>query len=271
MKKLVYLIIMSLIVSCAGKAPDVIVKVDGSKFTKSEFEKYVPASEFSKLSDDKLSEFFENWAEQEVLYLEAKKKGIEQEDSIQLVLNQYKKNLLAMELVRREFTGTTVTEAEIQDYFNKHKNEFLYAAKLGQIVLPTYDVATRTLDEIKAGADFFKIARERSLIRFENPENPKLITDYLPRGAIADFAIEEVIFNMKTDDVSGIMPYLQGTYLIVKMVDKKKVKAKVEYTEVRDAIYNYLLSKEYQGFLTKYVDSLKTQYKITIDLSVLKK
>ena len=103
-----------------------------------------------------------------------------------------------------------------------------------------------------------------------SPDDPKIITDYLPRGTIADFAIEETIFSMKPGEMSEVIPYLQGTYLIVKLIDKKKMKAKVDYDQYSSVIYNYLLQKKYQDFLTQYVDSLKNHYKITIDLAPLK-
>ncbi len=270
MRRLIYLIVPLIIISCAEKKEDVLVKVDGSTLTKTEFEKYIPPSEYKRLSEARLEEFFDTWAEQEILYLEAKKQNIDKEDSVRLVLDQYKKNLLATELVRREFEGTSVAETEIIDYFDKHKDEFLYAVKLGQIVFSNFDRAMRTLEEIKAGADFFKLARDRSLTRFENPENPRVMTDYLQRGTFADFATEEIIFNMKPGEVSNVIPYVQNTWLIVKMVDKKKIKAKAEYDEYRDAIYNHLLSKKYQDFLVQYVDSLKTHYAITVDLAPLK-
>jgi parvulin-like peptidyl-prolyl isomerase len=96
------------------------------------------------------------------------------------------------------------------------------------------------------------------------------MTDYLQRGTIGDFATEEIIFNMKPGEVSDVIPYVQRTWLIVKMIDKKKVKSTVSYDDYRDAIYNHLLSKKYQDFLIQYVDSLKMHYTITIDLSPLK-
>lgn len=270
MKKLILFMIPALILSCVQQAKDVVVKVDGSRLTKEQFEKYIPESEYKKLPDERIEEFCKSWAEQEIFYLEAKKQGIDKEDSIKTLLAEYEKNLLATNLVRREFDGTKVTEVEIMEYFNAHKKEFLYAVKLGQIVLPSYESAKMTLEEIKAGADFFKLAKERSLTRLENPEEPKVITDYLPRGAIADFAIEEKIFVMKPGELSDVIPYVQGTFLIVKIIDRKKIKAKADYGQYSSAIYNYLLSKKYQDFLFDYVDSLKIQYKVTIDISSLK-
>ncbi|MCK4249912.1 peptidyl-prolyl cis-trans isomerase [candidate division WOR-3 bacterium] len=270
MKKLIFFIIPVLIISCAKQEKDILARIDGSTLTKAKFVKYIPESEYKKLSDERIKEFCENWIEQEILYLEAKKQGIDKEDSIVTLFEDYKKNLLAMNLVRREFGESSVTETEIREYFNRHENEFLYAVKLAQIVLPGYEAAKMTLDEIKAGANFLKLARERSLTKFENPDDPKVITDYLYRGTIADFAIEEIIFVMKAGEISDVIPYIQGTYLIIKLVDKKKVHAKANYSKYSAAIYNYLLSKKYKDFLSHYVDSLKTQYKITIDLSPLK-
>ncbi|UCD19496.1 MAG: peptidyl-prolyl cis-trans isomerase [candidate division WOR-3 bacterium] len=272
MRIIASLFIVMLLLNCAAQEKDVIVTVNGSTLTKKEFEQYVPDADYEQIGEDRINAFLEDWIQQEILYLQAKKTGVDKEDSVRFVLDQYAKNFLAMELVRREFGTTTVTEKEIREYFDQHKDEFLYAVKLGQIVLPTRELAMRTSEEIKAGADFFKLARERSLTRYQDPENPRIITEYLPRGVIADFAIEELIFSMAPGEVSEAIPYVQGTFLIVKMVDKRKIKAQVELTdEIKGQIYNYLLASKYQTFLEGYVDSLKATYKITSDLSALKK
>jgi len=274
MPKYLKLLLMLLLffVFCSKNKTDVLVRVDGSTLTLQEFKKYISEADYKKLSDQMIQEIFNNWINQEILYLEAKKKGIDKEDSVVLLLEQYKKNLLAMVLVRREFGEKTVDELEIIKYFTEHKEEFLYAVKLAQIVLPSYESAVATLAEIESGADFFKIAKERSLTRMENPENPRVVTEYLPRGKIGDFSIEEKIFKMNINEVSEPIPYVQGTYLIVKMLDKKKILSKAELTnELRAQIYNYLLSKTYQNFVEQLIDSLKTRYKITTDLSPLRK
>ncbi len=269
MKKFACVLAVLLFFSCAEKEADVLVRVDGSTLTKAEFEKYIPETEYQRLSVEQIREFCQNWAEQEVVYLEAKKQGIDKEDSIRALLEDYEKQLLTMGLVHREFGATSVTETEVREYFENHKDEFLYAVRLGQIVLPSYEAATTTLEEIKAGADFVKLARERSLTRYENPDDPRVITDYLPRGMIADYAIEEKIYAMEPGEVSDVIPYLQGTYLIVKLIDKRKMKSTADFEEYKTGIHNYLLSKKYQDFLDVYVDSLKKEYKIKIDLSPL--
>ncbi|MGQ9701906.1 MAG: foldase protein PrsA [bacterium] len=257
---------------CAKNEKNVLVRVNGSSLTLEEFQKYIPESEYKNLPEQTISEILNNWANQEILYLEAKKQGIDKEDSVRLLIEQYTKNLMAMALIRRLFGQTTVSDQEITTYFTSHQEEFMYAVKLAQIVLPSYEAAMVAYNEIKAGADFMKLAQERSLTRMENPENPRIVTEYLPRGKIGDFATEEIIFNLKVNEVSEPIPYIQGSYLIVKMIDKKKIVSRVDLNdELRRQIYNYLISKKYQNFFQKLLDSLKTKYKVTTDLEVLKK
>lgn len=271
MNKLLLLVLAIALVTCTQEPKDAIVKVNGSSLTKAELEMYVTEENYKQLPDERLQEFCENWADQEVLFLEAKKQELHKEDSIRIVLEEYEKNLLAMELVRREFGDATVTEDEIRLYFEKHQEQFLYAIKVAQIVLPSLEAAQMTLNEIKAGADFYRLAKERSLTRLENPDNPMVVSELLQRGMIGDFAIEEKIFAMKQGQLSDVIPYVQGTFLIVKIVEKRKIKAKVELTrDLRGQIYNHLITKKYQDFLAEYVDSLKVQYTITIDLTPLK-
>lgn len=270
----VVIILFTIIYSadCAKNEKNVLVRVNGSSLTLEEFQKYIPESEYKNLPEQTITKILNNWANQEILYLEAKKQGVDKEDSVRLLIEQYTKNLMAMALIRRSFGQTTVSDQEIMSYFASHQEEFMYAVKLAQIVLPSYEAAILVYNEIKAGADFMKMAQERSLTRIENPDNPRIITEYLPRGRIGDFATEEIIFNLKVNEVSEPIPYIQGTYLIVKMIDKKKIVSRVELNdELRGQIYNYLISKKYQNFFQKFLDSLKTKYRVTTDLEVLKK
>uniref|UniRef100_A0A7V1EHU4 peptidylprolyl isomerase n=1 Tax=candidate division WOR-3 bacterium TaxID=2052148 RepID=A0A7V1EHU4_UNCW3 len=264
--------IISVNIVCAKKEKNVLVRVDGSTLTLEEFQKYIPESEYKNLPEETITEILNNWANQQILYLEARKRGIDKEDSVRLLIDQYTKNLMASALIRRSFGNTTVSETEILNYFTAHQEEFTYAVKLAQIVLPSYESAIVTYNEIRAGADFMKLAKERSLTRMENAENPRIVTEYLPRGRIGDFATEEVIFNLKMNEVSEPISYVQGTYLIVKLLDKKKILAKPELSdELKGQIYNYLISKKYQDFFQSFLDSLKTVYKVTTDLELLKK
>ena len=84
MKYFMPLIILLLFVSCGEKEKDVIVTVDGSKLTKVEFEQYVPELDYRQIGEDRIKAFLDDWVQQEILYLQAKKMGIQDEDSVAL-------------------------------------------------------------------------------------------------------------------------------------------------------------------------------------------
>jgi len=85
-------LMLLLFFNCAEQEKDVIVNVDGSKLTKKEFEQYVPEVDYRQIGEDRINAFLDDWVQQEILYLQAKKLNIDQEDSVKFVLEQYAKN-----------------------------------------------------------------------------------------------------------------------------------------------------------------------------------
>lgn len=233
MKKLLITFVVGLaLVGCPRKQGKPLAQVDGSTLTAEEVTLQIPAENRRMMTGNDIENFLRSWAENEMLCLEARRLGIDKVDSVQLLIDVYTKRILAEALKLREFSKITVTEDETRRYFDQHEEEFLYAVKVSQLVLATQLDADKTLEEIKAGADFVKLAREKSILRERNPTG---ITDYFTRGNFFG-DIEEIVFRMKVGEVSPVIAAPDGSFLIVKMLDRKKVKDNVDYAEVRDYI-----------------------------------
>ncbi len=262
MKKRVIITIMTLLLCfCARKDDKVVARVDGSTLTAREIDLQIPPEYRRMMTANDIDNFINSWAENEMFYLEAKKQGIDKEDSVQLLIKIYTKRILAEALKMREFSKITITEDEVRKYFDQHKDEFLYAIKVSQIILPTIHEAQTTLEEIKAGADFMKLARAKSLVRERNPNG---VTDYFTRGDyIPD--IEEKVFALKVGEVSDVIPTPEGVFIIVKVLDRKKIRENINYYDVKDYIQNRVLEitrkREVLNALSK---QLKTVYKLEI-------
>ena len=147
MKRFTLLFVLLLLFNCAEQEKDVIATVNGSNLTKQEFEQYVPDVDYQQIGEDRIQSFLDDWVQQEILYLQAKKLGMHQEDSVKFVLEQYTKNFLAMELVRRAFGPTTVTEQEIRDALRGVANP------PGETINPGVDGWAAALDALAAGGD----------------------------------------------------------------------------------------------------------------------
>ncbi len=260
MKYIINLTVLALLFSsCPKKDEKIVVKVNGSKLTSEEINLQIPPEYRKMVTPADIDAFLNGWVENEILYLEAKRRGVDKEDSVELYIKTWTKRILVEALKLREFNKITITEDDIRRYFDEHKNEFLYALKVSQIILQSFAEAQKTLEEIKAGANFIKLARERSLGRDVNPTG---VTDYFTRGNYHP-DVEEKVFRMKVGEVSDVIPTPNGVFLIVKVLDRKKMKETVNYSEIRDYIQKSVIEPNRRlEALNELVSQLKANYKI---------
>jgi len=152
---------------------------------------------------------------------EAVRRGLLKEEKVISALAWNERMYLATELASRIAAAGEPTSGEILEYFQKHRNQFGLGLKMMLIVLADSILAEQTLAELKAGADFFKLARARSL-----DTSYITIPGYPTRGvgmslgwSLGD---EEQIFDLKPNEISPLLNTLVG-YQIVKVVEKKQL------------------------------------------------
>lgn len=246
-------------VSCPRKEGKVVARVNGSALTAEEVVLQIPPDYRKMMTSADIASFLQSWAENEMLCLEARKQGIDKEDSVRLLIDIYTKRILAEALKLREFGKITVTEDETRKYFEGHKEEFLHAVKVSQIVLASAEEAAKTLEEVKAGADFIKLAKTKSIVRERNPTG---ITDYFTRGNYFP-EVEEIVFKMKVGEISPVMPAPDGSFLLLKVLDRRRIKDSIDYYEIRDYIQkNVLELARRREVLNAVMARIKTAYKV---------
>lgn len=256
-KVLLFLVLIGLLGCKKGKEGKVVAKVGSAKLTLKEFNAQIPEG-YVLTKQQKLG-LLDKWVNSELLYQEAKNRGIDKDENIQARLKQVEKEFIVNEFLQKEAKKVSITQADVFDYFNKHKSDFLYEVKILQIILPDSASAVRTFQDIKRGADFQKLARERSLDRSVSHGEP---TKYFGRGA-GDPLLEEEIFKLKPGEVSGIIKSADG-YHIIKLVDKKQTKKDVSFDDVAQYIYNLLTYKRSRQLVDSLIKELKAKTEVKI-------
>ena len=99
-----------------------------------------------------------------LLYQEAMDRGLDRKEEVQRALEKTKQDLLVVQLVKEEADKIAVTSAEIEDYYNRFKDQLKEPEErnLREIVVPTEVEARDILIELLRGSDFATLARERS-------------------------------------------------------------------------------------------------------------
>jgi parvulin-like peptidyl-prolyl isomerase len=256
MKRLLIVGVIFLL-ACKGEEKGVVARVGDARLTEAELASLSPPGVM--LDEVTRQGFIEQWMHAELLAQEARRQGIDKDLEVKARLRQMERQYLANELLQRQAQEIVVAPQEVQDYFNRYQDQFLYQVKVVQIILPDSISAQRTLADLAAGADFQRLAQERSLDRAYTQGQP---SEYFPRGT-GDPALEEAIFAMSAGEVSPILRALDG-YHIVKLVDRKKVKRSVDFSEVADYIYQALYFKKGRAQVERLIEELKAKTPVEV-------
>jgi peptidyl-prolyl cis-trans isomerase C len=241
----------------------VLVSVNGDKLTAPELDSLSPDG--FEVTRENLPKILDKWVSNTLMYQEALRRGMEKEPQIQAHLKRLERDYLVNELLDRITTNIKVGQDQEMQYFNQHKDEFSYEVKISRIVMADSLMAAQTLTELKAGGDFAKLAKERSQdVALEAGAESRYFARNVgdPRMG-GDPAVAEAIFALSVGQVSDVVPSQEG-FQIIKLVDKKKVKADVTFPEVKDEIEAILSYRRSQAVVDSVLTALREKAKIEL-------
>jgi peptidyl-prolyl cis-trans isomerase C len=152
--------------NCGRGGEDVIAKVNGAKLTLEDLYAEIPLDYYDSVTLEQKRDFIERWINSEVLYQEAMRRGLQRQPETKERLRSSEKNILISELIQQEMSvRTQVSEEEAQAYYRTHTDEFTRQQdemRASQILVATLEEANAIRRQIESGADFSRLARERS-------------------------------------------------------------------------------------------------------------
>ncbi len=182
--------------------------------------------------------------------------------------NRLKNNLLIKSLINRAVNSkVSVSESEVQEYFDRHPDEFQKGDQVRalHIMLETEDEARQILKQLSAGKkDFSELAKEHSL----GPEGARGgDLGYFEKGHMPEEFDD--IFKLKINETSDIILTPYG-YHIFRVTDKK-ASQKMSFEESRKLIQGKLLQEHQEKAFQEWVQKLRTEASIDINNEVFAK
>jgi peptidyl-prolyl cis-trans isomerase C len=240
-----------------------LASVNGDKLTRQELDSLSPQG--FEVTRENLPKILDKWVSNTLMYEEAQRRGVDREPQVQAQLKRLERDYLVNELLDRLTSSITVGQDQLMRYFNQHKEEFSYEVKIIRIVLADSMMAVQTAAEIKAGADFLKLAKERSQdVLLEAGQESRYFARNVgdPRMG-GDPGVVEAIFALSPGQVSDVVPSQEG-YQLIKLVDKKKVKADVTIAEVKPDIEAILSYRRSQVIVDSVLTALRAKAKVEL-------
>jgi parvulin-like peptidyl-prolyl isomerase len=173
-----------------------------------------------------------------------KKRVAAMETELKEKLQYYKDYLLAKMWVETLREGPIkITPAEIDDYYAKYP----YEITVEHIILPTYEEAEAVMKKVKNGADFSKIARERSMDKDNVRLPPVIYGEFMPE-------LEEMAFKMRPGEIQGLVKTTLGYHIL-----KKTAQTKLNFTSSKERIHRVLEKKKFDARLAEFQAKTKVE------------
>ncbi len=216
------------------------------------------AAQFS--SPEGINQIANELVNQELLYLDALKNGLDEEEDFKNELEKVKIGVLKQYAINRLFKGITVTEEEINSFYDENKHFFQRpeVARASHILVDDEEKANEILDEINDGLSFEDAASKYS--NCPSKANGGDLGEFSRGKMVPEF--EEVAFSMEEGSISEPVKTQFGYHLI--KLNYKKESGTSSLEEVKGQINHQLILMKQQEIYLDKTEKLKEDFKTEI-------
>jgi parvulin-like peptidyl-prolyl isomerase len=208
------------------------------------------------LSEENLRRVVDVWVNSEILAQEARRLGVGTDETTKVLLAQKHREYIANLLIDRLTGSISVSSNEAFDYFQKHREDYLYDVRILHILSGSDSVARQMVAELRNGADFQALAKELSFDRAMTQGEESRYIDRLDGQSKLNPVLEEAIFSLKAGEISPVLHTNQG-YWIVKVTDRKQVRNDVTFEQAKERVSSFLYQKRYRQTVDSLLGELK--------------
>lgn len=219
------------------RSADALAQVNNAELAEEDVRQLIPADYRESVTGAEIHAILKRWVETELLYQHALQEGLDRDAETAKTLQQMQRQILADEYLQRELRKRVrVSAQEVQDYYEKHSDEYNQEVHLRHIVVNSAEEARQVLAELRAGSDFRSLAQRYSV----DPSGPRGgDLGFLAKGAMNP-AFEPDVFRMAPGEVRG--PIASGFgFHIVQVLARRPATEPLPFELARDEIMQVLL------------------------------
>jgi foldase protein PrsA len=200
--------------------------------------------------------------------IENLKKSFGSEDEFQQTLAQYgmtedslREDASTQVTIRKILEPQVkVTDDEIKTYFDQNKESMTTPAQIraSHILVATKEEADAILKDLKGGADFATLAKEKSTDTGTKDNGGDL--DFFAKGTM-EAAFDDAAFALKVGELSGVVQTSYGYHIIKKTDEKAAVTPTLE--DKKEDIKYQLVTQKVSELSSTWLADLKAKAKIT--------
>jgi peptidyl-prolyl cis-trans isomerase C len=248
---------------------NVVAQVNTAQITNNELESAIPEGSSAEVKLALKRNLMEKWIEEEIFYQVALEEGLSLSEQELALVKKYEKRLLIQKYIDTRLSHNyRILDQEVEDYYNKHKREFVWddeTVHIIHLVLENDDIAIKS--EIRKSKDLLEVIKKNYFDQQSTPERPIGDLGYQKLSEFPNTIVRR-IRNLKTGNISGPIKTNYG-YHYIQLLDYQKKGAVKELDLARDEIYMRLQVLKRNEEIDNIKQSLRSKFTIQTDLSKL--
>jgi len=205
----------------------------------------------------------------EMILLEAQKDGTDKDPLIEQRMRDLRRRVIVEAFLKKrvETAAAVLDDAELREYYFRHKQAFTAAeqVRVSQIQVNDEATAGAIAGRINKGEDFEALARHYSTDA-SGANGGDL--GWLNKGEL-DPAFEQAAFALAQGQVSGVVHTEAGYHIIKRTATRQNYTA--PFDEVKEQVKTALISEKRQELFIKVKSDLRNSFKFTISEAALEK
>lgn len=242
-----------------GKA---LVKVDNEKLTEEGLKAELSLAYGDSILPGAKLEYLNRWIDNQLLYEEAKKRGLDRLPEVQIRAKQAAKDVTVLSLLNDQIAkNIQSSEDDARKFYQQNKDFFKREqeeVRASHILFSSQAQADSASARLKKGEDFELLARELSLDSLTRNTGGDIGYFSLSN---TDPVVARVASGLKTGMVSSPFKTAMG-YHILKVTDRKPKGSIRDFEEVKTTLMSQLLQEKRNQAISSLLEELKKKAKI---------
>lgn len=240
----------------------VLAVVEGKEITQDVVMKFLndlgPQMAMQFQSPEGMKRVVDELVSQEIIYLDAIEKEMEKEEEFIKELDRLKEGLLKQYAVNKLLMDTSVTDEEVEAYYNENKEIFKKPESVvaSHILIDSEEKANEIVKEINEGLSFEDAAVKHSSC--PSKEQGGNLGEFGRGQMVPEF--DAAVFDMEIGPISEPVKSQFG-YHIIKVTAKNE-ESLSSFEEVQQQLFQQLLGMKQQEIYVEKTNELKEKYEV---------
>lgn len=243
----------------------VLAVVNGKEITGEDFNLFMQSMDPQLaqyfMTGDHEKEIIDELIYQQLLFLDAKERKLDEQEEFKQVLAKTEESLLKTYAIGKLLEDVEITEKDLEDFYNANAEKFdlPQSVQASHILVEDEEEAKELYEKVKNGEDFAAVAEEFSTC--PSAERGGDLGTFYPGQMVPEF--DQAVFSMEVGEISEPVKTQFG-YHIIKVTDSSNAKKNTLADVKADVRREVKRVKEQNAYMDK-IKALSDKYEIKVN------